>query len=267
VANNKIEIKLRGTKADNDLVRLSDFIAELHATSDILNHIDRTVSRAASPSLYYRVTDLRYGSPAIVEVEAVPVEPSENHSEAVVDRFFVGLRDIKERRAPTEFDRELLELYTKIGGVFRKNITEISFSSERAEVTLTEDLGVAVKDILGKDEIAQGAVSGILEYINIHAGANRFYIYPVAGARRIDCHFPGSLLEAAIGAVNRYINVRGKVKYKKRDCFPYSVEVEDLEIFPKESELPTLFDLRGLAPDATGDLSSEEFVSRIRNVE
>ena len=38
-------------------------------------------------------------------------------------------------------------------------------------------------------------------------------------------------------------------------------------MLPEDDELPSLLDLRGTAPDITGDLSSEEFVRRLRSAE
>jgi hypothetical protein len=43
------------------------------------------------------------------------------------------------------------------------------------------------------------------------------------------------------------------------------VAVRQIEAFPPESELPTWDDLRGRAPDATGELSSEAFVRELRD--
>ena len=40
-----------------------------------------------------------------------------------------------------------------------------------------------------------------------------------------------------------------------------------IEIYPPEDELPTIFDLRGIAPNATGDRKSEDFIRDLRNAE
>ncbi len=43
------------------------------------------------------------------------------------------------------------------------------------------------------------------------------------------------------------------------------LDVGKIEAFPPESDLPDWEDLRGRAPDATGDLSSEAFVRELRS--
>lgn len=47
-------------------------------------------------------------------------------------------------------------------------------------------------DALAVEEECEGAIEGMLEQINLHHGANVFYIYPEIGPRKISCHFPPS---------------------------------------------------------------------------
>ncbi|MEE9163002.1 MAG: hypothetical protein V3U35_08565, partial [Candidatus Neomarinimicrobiota bacterium] len=72
-------------------------------------------------------------------------------------------------------------------------------------------------------------------------------------------------VEIAINNVNRYLKVTGRVKYHQKSIYPYAVNVDKIEVFPHEEALPTLYDLRGIAPNATGDLSSEEFIRKLRD--
>ena len=101
----------------------------------------------------------------------------------------------------------------------------------------------------------------MLEQINIHDGANVFSIYPEIGPSRVQCHFGPSLFDKAISAVGERVSVSGTFKYKPEENFPYAVDVDDIDIYPREDELPTFDDLRGIAPDATGDILSEDFIA------
>jgi len=267
MVNNRIKIELKGQKVDNDLVRLKDFALSLFAVSGIVTRLDHNLSKIPSSSFYLRIISLHLASPATIEVETIPFEPTLDYSKEAINEFFLALKDILSKNPSTKFDSEILKLYKQIGRVFKRDVTEIAFSSGDVKIRVVENIEPFIDEILGEDEIVQGSVSGILEYINIHAEANKFYIYPIAGAKRIDCHFPDSLLELATTSINRYINIQGKIKYKKTDNFPYAVDVENIEIYPQENELPNLFDLRGIAPDATSGLTSEEFVRRIRDEE
>ena len=57
----------------------------------------------------------------------------------------------------------------------------------------------------------------------------------------------------------------GDIKYKRNAQYPYEIIVEKMEIFPDEDELPTIYDLQGIAPDATHGISSEMFIANIRS--
>jgi hypothetical protein len=265
--NNRIQIVITGSDKDNGLVTLYDLASELVNLRNILKYLDQLISRSDRASMYFRITNLRYTSPAFLEIESVPIKASVNYSIVVVDRFLSGLKEIKSGSLPPDFDREIIDYYRALASPLKGNITAKVYKSEDVYVQLTEDLDTQIRNILGRDEFTQGFLSGILELINIHAGANRFRIYPIAGPKRIDCHFPSPLLGKAIEGLGKYVNINGRITYKSKEHFPYAIEVEDIEIFPEESELPTMLDIRGIAPQATGNLSSEDFVRRIRDIE
>ncbi|EDN68927.1 hypothetical protein BGP_4210 [Beggiatoa sp. PS] len=85
------------------------------------------------------------------------------------------------------------------------------------------------------------------------------------GAQNILCDFPKTLLQKAIAAIGHYVNVAGQYHYKYEHPYPYYVKVTEIEIYPDENQLPHLFDLRGIAPNATNGLNSEDFVRERRD--
>jgi hypothetical protein len=115
------------------------------------------------------------------------------------------------------------------------------------------------------DEMIESAMNGTLELLNINRKNRLFNLYPVVGATKIICDFPSTLLQKAIAAIDHYVNVVGQYKYKSGHPHPYYVKVTDIEIYPDEKELPSLFDLRGIAPNATNNLSSEDFIRERRD--
>ena len=119
--------------------------------------------------------------------------------------------------------------------------------------------------LLGPENIQAGSISGKLDAINVHNRTNKFYLYPALGPKKVMCHFPEAMVDEAIAAIQRHIEVSGTFKYKRRDFFPYEIEVEKLRVFPRIDELPSFMSLRGLAPNATGDLDSVAFVRERRN--
>jgi hypothetical protein len=107
-------------------------------------------------------------------------------------------------------------------------------------------------------------VSGFLEAINIH-NTNRLTIYPTLGPRKVAGKFRSDLREKVKRAIGDFVTVEGKLAYKSWAPFPHAVEVEDILQHRPDSELPSLFDVRGTMPDLTGGESSVEFIERIRN--
>ena len=51
-------------------------------------------------------------------------------------------------------------------------------------------------------------------------------------------------------------NVRGE---------PLSVNVDKLRVLKEENELPSIDDMLGMAPDITGDLTTEDYIRRLRD--
>lgn len=127
------------------------------------------------------------------------------------------------------------------------------------------DFAARIQKELTPTETCYGTVEGILEALNLHAGANRFTIFPVSVERGITCYIPESLHDTAIRAVRHKVAVTGKLKFRPRDMLPSEVDVEDMTTFPPDSELPTFADLRGMAPQMTGDKSTEEYLAEIRD--
>ncbi len=262
---NIFKIQITGAIQDEEHVRLSDFVDQLKAIKETLNELDKKFSKTSAPTVDYKIIDLSHASPSAMELEAIPLDQTRDNSIPVINKFFEGIEKINMGYAPDDFDSDMLEHFSKIGRGFRRNINSIVFLRQESVVQVDRTFEAQIRKIVGEDEILDGSVEGALEMINFHGGVNKFNIYPMVGSIRVTCHFHHSLLREAINAVGKYVNVSGKLKYKKRDRFPYGVDVETIEIYPEESQLPSIFDLKGISPEATGNLSSEEFIRRLRN--
>jgi len=125
------------------------------------------------------------------------------------------------------------------------------------------------KVVINKDneEEVRGSISGRVEYINFHGRSHVFNIYPSVGPTKIKCTFPKRLRGTAIDAVNKYVTVLGKIKYKARTQFPLEIDVDEIKIRKHNKIFPKLADLKGIEPDMTGDLSAEDFVRKMRDEE
>jgi hypothetical protein len=266
MATKRITIQLKGSPADNEHLRLSDFIAQLDAIKGALTRLEESITGSEKRSIYYRVVDLRHSSPATVVLDAAPTDDSLRNdvTNLVVDSFVGGIKKIRQGVMPKGFGYELLEAFRKIAQPMKKGVTEVTISTDDDRAEVTTDIEAQIDKLIGPDEIMRGSISGTLEYFNIHGGVNNFRIYPIVGPRKVDCHFATEMLPKALAGVTKYVNVEGELRYKSSEPFAYAINVAGIEIFPDEDQLPSLLDLRGIAPAATGDLTSEDFVRSIR---
>lgn len=263
----KFTIKIQTKKEDSEYIRLADLLYELSKINSALNQIDQIITKSHTPTLFYRVINMQQSSPALLELEAVPKNPDYDYSTDVTSAFFNGLESIDKGVQSNYLDYETLNSFSEIGKRLKSNLDSITFCDQDRVIILKKDMEESVKKIIGEDIVEKDSVSGILETLNIHEGKNKFTIYPIAGPTKIDCHFPTNLVDKAINAVNRYIELSGIVKYRGHSKYPYEINVEEMVIFPEEKELPSIFDLCGMAPNATNGVSSEIFIANIRSGE
>jgi hypothetical protein len=122
-----------------------------------------------------------------------------------------------------------------------------------------------IAQILDRTEKMFGSIEGRLEALNLHNGQNICSIYPRVGARKVVCHFSDGQRRDVLAAIDQHVLATGMVEYQYRDAFPHSMELRNIEVLPQGEAPPSLHELRGIAPNATGDESSEDFVRRIRD--
>ena len=264
----RIKLQLTGANSDGHHVRFSDFLIQFTALKLAFSNIERIISGNERATVYFRIIDLSHHSPAAVtlEAQAPASEVSNDLSLGVVNKFFDGLRRIRDDQdVPKEYDRQTLESLRGLGATLRKHVTHIQISNDEVEIEYTPEMTRKIDRLLGPENIQAGSISGKLDAINVHNSANKFCLYPALGPKKVMCHFPEAMVDEAIAAIQRNIEVSGTFKYKRRDFFPYEIEVEKLRVFPRIDELPSFMSLRGLAPNATGDLDSVAFVRERRN--
>lgn len=260
----RVKIQLTGANTDEQHVRFSDFLVQFTAIKNAFSNVERIISGNTRPSVYFRVVDLSHSSPAALTLEAHDAGIVQDLSTSVVGKFFSGLQSIRDDEdLPPEYDRSTLEAFKGIGATLRKHVTQIHLSNGQVSIDYNHDMVRRIDRLLGSEGVQAGSMSGRLDAINVHNNANKFYLYPALGPKKIVCHFPASMVADAISAIQKRIEVSGTFKYRQRDRFPYEIEVDSLRVF--SLECPTLASLRGISPNATGDLDSVAFVREIRN--
>ncbi len=269
MAGNVVRIQLEGRSSDDGHVRFNEFLSRLESLRQVLTLIEQDLVDGTKGAVVYRVIDLSYSSPACVVLEARPVRQNVRPElpEKVVDRFFDTLEFL--RGSPLVSNEHVtfrvLEAYKGLIKSPRRDLDSFVISSNDRKVTIDESLEQRIEGMLGDVRTAFGSFSGALDSINLHADANRFTIYPAAGPNRLSCHFNRKQFASVVDGLGRHVSVKGTLRFYGKEPFPHSVEVEELEVLPRDSELPSLASIRGIAPKATKGQDSVAFVRQLRD--
>ena len=246
MADTLLRFQIIGREEDDEDVRLNDFIKQLGLIKNTLAEVDRIIT--SDKTAYYRVIDLKHESPAVLTIKPVPMKDKPDFTENIIDTFMTGLKTIQqEDKAPDEFDFPLLQSMKDLGGLLHKQeITGLEFSINGQFVPLLPTIGQKIDKILGPDEYEEGSVVGMLHQLNLHNKQNTFTVYPTTRQPKVNCYFSDNLRNQVIDAVDHYIEVFGTLRYKRRENFPYAMTAKEIQVYPPEEELPTLWDLRGI---------------------
>lgn len=260
--NERLTFQLRGSADENGDVRFDDFIRELAAIKKSLADMDRLAGNEGK--VYYRVVDLHH-SLATLELQAFPVEPAAIGFEAGMELLYQSVDAIqKDEAPPLKLDYMALQSLKELTTVLGSRMPEVLVKRDGQTVSVSSRLAKQVDQILGPYQYEIGSFVGHLEQINLH-DAYKFTLYPVNRGSSLTCQFPRHMKRDAIEALDHYVRVYGKFRYYVNYPQPIDIRVQEIEIMPDESEIPSITELRGAAPDAMGNLSSEEFVRRVRD--
>jgi hypothetical protein len=262
--DDRITLIIEGLPEDNGQVRLGAFMSQLQNLSATITKLDREANDG-KPATVYRIAELSYKSPirVVLQPQQLPNNPYRGH--AVIESLGRITHALENGADLSGLDADLLEDIRGLAKPVGKSVASVRLIFNDHTFDATPRIASKVDAALAIDEECDGAIDGMLEQINLHHGANVFYIYPAVGPRKLTCHFPSRLYDDAISAVGKRVEVYGTLHYRTGATFPHQVWVTAIDVFPPESELPDWDDLRGRAPAATGDLSSEAFVRELRS--
>lgn len=263
----RITIQMSGQGTTDDLLRFEDFLKQLDAVRHAIRETERIVTGHKAQTVELRVVGLSRSSPANVELEVTRCDKKVDYTGPVVQRFFEGIQAIQYRReTPFGFDGDAVRAFADMGSRLGKSISAMELRANGDSVAVSETISRNAEWILGRREYTFGSVSGRLEKINVHNNQNVFCIYPIIGpASGVRCKFSPSLTQKAIEAVTHFVDVWGRLAYNPIDSFPEEVKAQSIQVREEPPIPPKLADLWGIAPDATGDLSSEDFIRELRD--
>lgn len=257
-----VSLELVGFDEHDGNVPLPVFLSELQHLESAIRAADESVAgRRRSTSA--RVVNLHHGSPATVVVELVPRQGAPD----VCDEVLAILRGVTSTATDdlAAVPGDVLQALREMASPVDKRIRRASLTVAGCTLELTRALGESIDRALAQTQAEQGSIVGKLDVINVHGHDRKLTVYPPVGPTKITCIFPEALQQQAAGAIGRRVEVRGSLRYRARAKYPHEMRVDSIDVLPLADELPTFEDVRGLVPNATGDLSSEDFIRGARD--
>lgn len=263
-----IRLHMEGVDELDGDVRLGSFIDKLAALKAALSETDHLVTGQNNAHVDFLVSELSHSSPAMVGLRGVPTSNGDIDSPSnVIFRFLEYLKKIQDRTIEAD------SANAKLFGHIRKLVAGAGERFHRLwidgpgidSISLGADIALALDDALPDVRREIGTVKGIIKR---YSGVGRqpyFKMIPPIGGVEIKCLFTTEMLADAASAVEHCATVEGELKYYEDDFWPHEVKVRTISVHPADERLPTLQGIAGIAPMATGELSSEEFVRALRN--
>ena len=246
-------------------ISLRGFLTALDSTLSVLRDLDSGVSREPSGSLDWVVTNLSVGS-LCLEVEPRSRFEDKNVGPEVVAAFVAGLGQIEaEGTTPPYFSdiamqktRRLLKL------IGRQGMAGLEVTSPERRVEITARASANIDQLIPIRRRSIGSIEGMLEMISIHSKP-RFVVYHGRTRKAVTCRFGGEdMLEAAKEALGKRVLVLGVVHSNARGE-PMRVDPERIRTFRDPRDLPASAELKGIDPDFTGEMTTEEYLRSVRN--
>jgi hypothetical protein len=262
--NDRIELEIEGLSENDGRVSLRSLTSQIQSFGSILNKIDRDESGGKSETTYEVVT-LSFASPYRLAVKPKALGLYQPAGLKVISSLKSLIHDIVSEKRLDHVNPDVLEAIKSFAKNIGKQIKNVKLIVSDAEIEFNESIVSRIDKALSNDLECEGFVEGRLEQINLHGGANTFYIYPEVGPKRVACHFDERLTNEAVAAVGRRVEVVGTLRYKLGAKFSHEIIVSSIDVHPSVEDLPDWEDIRGRAPDCIGELRSEAYIREQRN--
>lgn len=263
---NQIGVVIEGLDKDDGFIRASALINALREILAPFRKVDRCFSLSGKPTFHFNIIAMNYQSPFSATLEEVRDDSAFDNRPRVTNEVSSIYRSVHDGTfAEGQEEYGLIESMVNITKLIGHQIKSARLQINGNDIEIDEEFRTKIDLALVREETCNSYIRGMLEYINIHEAKNVFRIYPDIGPAKVVCHFPENMIEPAIKAIGKYVEVRGKLIFKAVAKYAHSIIVEEIEIFEPDEQLPSIFELQGIAPDLTGDLSTDEFVRKVRD--
>lgn len=241
-------------------VSLETFAAAVQDLKQLVRGLKPPVVDPEKP-VKWLVTHLEIGS---AMVAAEPIADQEA-ARMLVDLAMDGIHAMEnEQSPPAYFGREAIAAVKSLVETTTRDKTKLHVLHGNQQITVTERTASTAKKIL--DVIVwedYGSVEGALEVVNLHGGY-QCNVYDTLTNRKIQCSFRREDLDKVREALGRRVLVIGLVRYNRHGDI-LAIKAEDITILPQATDLPTVDEILGIAPDLTGGVPADVYIRRLRD--
>lgn len=264
-----IEVSLDGARGD---VEVSRYARALTDTVWLLTHIDRLAVRETQARLRWTIADT--SANGVLRARLTPrTIPDKRPAEtvAVSPRALVdGLMALTERpEIPDLFTEASVHRVDRLGeptgGVRGITLAPVTADGDVGQpVPITETVREHARAAVAPRETSTGSVVGVLDVLNARSrGRIKGSIYNARTRHAVTCVVPADHSSQFVEAFGRKVLVGGLLTRNELGQV-ISIEVAELQILPEDFRTPTVDELLGIDPGWTGDLSTAQYLARVR---
>jgi hypothetical protein len=266
-----LSLKLETTDQKNRNVDAEEFFS---TAEKWLNSL-KSFAKEQGQNVKWQIVDLRTSS-ALVEVQAVKVKTG-LPAPKLVRQWEQGLRQIeKTGTLPDKFTpTSLAALQDFVMSIPQNTVVSIGNgpNSERHQLTpmtqyRIEQAAMEFPQERTEEYEAQGSVRGLLAVLDSWKPEERSFQLklPMEPSRRVRCTYTNPELTHELGeSFEGTVEISGKLKYKRKQPWPFAVEVDEIKRLPPKSKA-SLKDLVGLVALPHGQ-DSVSYVRSLRDAE
>jgi hypothetical protein len=263
---------------ERDGVSLQTYNTATFKLTQVLRELDSAISGKSGGMVNWYVVDLGKNGTLTIEIESQVKKPPKTRQKkqiqdtapAVTQSFITGFENIQVHGISPPYLSEyglvklqgMMQLLHKDGA---RGFIATSVDDQRS-ISVTERAAKTLEDLLPPRRQEEGSVEGMLETISIH-GSKKLIIYESLSRKGVTCTIPSEAsINQAKEALGKKVVVSGNVSFNIKDE-PIRVaikDIHDLRILGLGKKLPTTTQLTGSDPNFTGDLSTDEYIERIR---
>ncbi|WP_016952290.1 hypothetical protein [Anabaena sp. PCC 7108] len=230
---------------DGSLLPFDKFRKAQEELANILHEVDQNLGEKKRPSVNWVVSSVTSGSVHLT-IEGVATDRVAMATIAeVVTTVEKGIATLEEypKRPPFFSDRALASAKC-LASLIGEDILTIQVGSNSTRVNLTQHLVANVDEIITAHYKSFGSVEGVLKAIDL-SRKPLFRIYDLLTGKGVKCHFIPERIDFIKDALGKRVSVYGLIR-SREDGQKVSVEVEDMEVFPIETQLPSIKDIIGI---------------------